>query len=128
MANSDTKPKRNRNIEKRLDSMDREMRRLYQTTYRTREDNRETMDSIVNQIDDNIDDIISRINNRSTSDISNLYLRLQRKNGTIYDDISSSIEELFSNNDLLNVIDTDQMSKSIRAEDYQYDLICKYMP
>lgn len=127
MANSD-KPRRNRNIDKRLDNMDRELRRLYQTTYRTREDNRETMDSIVNQIDDNVDDIISRVNNRSTSDISNLYLRLQRKNGMVYDDINKSILELFSNNDLLNVIDTDQMSKSIRAEDYQYDLICKYMP
>ena len=127
MANSD-KPRRNRNIDKRLDTMDREMKSLYRTTYRTREENRETMNSIVNQIDDNVDDIISRINNRSTSDISNLYLRLQRKNGTIYDDINKSIEEIFSSNDLLNVIDTEQMSKSIRAEDYQYDLICKYMP
>lgn len=124
---ADQNNKRYGNITKRINSLNNQMNNLYQTTYRTRTDNSDDMKNIVNSIDNSIDDLLSKINNRSTSDISNLYIRLQRKSGGTMDNINDSIEELFNNSALLNTLDVENMSKSIQAEDYQYDLICKYM-
>lgn len=124
---ADQKNKNYRNISKRINNLNNQMNDLYQTTYRTRTDNRDDMKNIIGSIDNNIDDLLSKINNRSTSDISSLYIRLQRKSGGVMDNINNSIEELFNNQTLLNTLDVENMSKSIQAEDYQYDLICKYM-
>ena len=117
-----------RSIGKRLSNVDDEMKYLYQTTYRTRMDNKENMDKIVNTIDDNMDNILSKINSRSASDISNLYLKLQNVNGNTINQIQNSIEELFDDPSLMDSINLDHMSRSIQAEDANYDLILKYMP
>lgn len=117
-----------RSINKRLNSIDTRMKSLYQNTYKTRVDNSENMGEIIDSIDTDIDDLLSKINSRSAYDISNAYLRLQRKNGASIDQINASIDELINNNELLNFMDVEYMSKSIQAEDYQYDLLCKYMP
>lgn len=117
-----------RSIGKRLANVDAEMKSLYQTTYRTRIDNKQNMDTIVNTIDDNMDNILTKINSRSASDISNLYLKLQNINGSTIDHIQNSIEELFNDTNLMDSINLDHMSRSIQAEDANYDLILKYMP
>ena len=102
---ADQKNKNYRNINKRINSLNNQMNDLYQTTYRTRTDNRDDMKNIIGSIDNNIDDLLSKINNRSTSDISRLYIRLQRKSGGVMDNINNSIEELFNNQTLLNTLD-----------------------
>ena len=117
-----------RSIGRRLSNVDDEMKYLYQTTYRTRMDNKANMEKIVNTIDDNMDNILSKINSRSASDISNLYLKLQNVGNGNIDQIQRSIEELFDDPNLMDSINLDNLSRSIQAEDANYDLILKYMP
>ena len=117
-------------IDKRLDSLNNTINNLYSTTYSTRADNKDDLISISNKIEDNLDSLLSKVNGQDISDISNLYIRIKNKgytgtNKEIYD----AIGELFdTNKNILDSINMENVRKSIQAEDYQYDLICKYMP
>lgn len=117
-----------KSISKRLDNINNRMKALYQDTYKTRVDNSRNMEDIINSIDDDIDSIMNKVNSRSSYDIANLCLRLQKKNGNSVEQINKSIEEIFNNDTLLNFVDVEYASRSIQAEDYQYDLLCKYIP
>lgn len=127
MANNDNSRSLNR-INKRLNNLSASMDRLYQSTYKSRVDNRRDMDSIIGSIDDNLDTLLSQVNGQNISDISNLYIRLQEKNGDKKSDVVKSIESLFdSNQNIIDTINIESIHKSIQSENYQYDLICKYM-
>ena len=117
-----------KSISKRLDNINTRMKSLYQDTYKSRTDNSENMEGIMSSINDDIDGILNKVNDRSTYDIANLCLRLQKKNGSSLEQINRSIEEIFNNDTLLNFVDVEYASRSIQAEDYQYDLLCKYIP
>ncbi len=133
MANKDNDRVRSlRKVDKKLDTLSQLSDRMYTQTYSTRTDNSKSLDTIKNTIDDNLDTLISRINGQEISDISNLYLRIKSKSNrstkSTQDEINNSIESLFDQNkQLLDTINMDNVRKSIQAEDYQYDLICKYM-
>lgn len=107
--------------------MEDRMKYLYQTTYKSRIDNSDNMGKIIDDIDSSVDSLVSKINSRSASDISNLFLRLQEKNATA-DQIGKSLEEIFNNTGVLDSINLDYLAKSIQAQDHQYRMICKYMP
>lgn len=115
-------------INKRLDNLSSTIDSLYQSTYKSRVDNRRDMENILGSIDDNLDSILSKVNNQNISDISNLYLRIQEKDSGKKNDITKSIEGLFDENqNILDSINMESIHKSIQSENYQYDLICKYM-
>ena len=117
-------------IDKRIESLGKNINNLYSTTYSTRVDNKDDLISISNKIEDNLDSLLSRVNGQDISDISNLYIRLKNKGYTgVNKEIYDAIGELFdSNKNILDSINMENVRKSIQAEDYQYDLICKYMP
>lgn len=116
-------------ISKKMDTLDTSMDSLYQSTYSSRSDNRKDMDRIVTSIDDTIDRIINNGEGQKISDISNLYVRIQKKRGVSNQSIVNSAMELFSDNAILNSLSINQeVTKYIQAEDYQYDMVCKYMP
>jgi hypothetical protein len=118
-----------RRVNNKLDDLDNSMNGLYQTTYASRSDNKKDMDSIVTSIDDTIDKIITSGDNPKISDISNLYTRIQKKKGVSNQQIIDSAMELFADNNIVNTLSVNQdVNKYIQAEDYQYDMICKYMP
>ena len=94
------------------------------------EDNKANMKNIVDGINDEINDIISKINGQEVSDISNLYVRLLSKEDSNLSNankqLTDGIESLFDNGQLIaNALNFDSIRKSIQAENYQYDLICK---
>lgn len=115
-------------IDKRIDLLNSKMNNLYSSTYKTRTDNRDSMDSIMNTIDNNVNDILNKVHNQNISDLSQLYIRLQGKESRATSDVQKGIEELLDENgNILESINFDNVRKSIQAEDYQIDLICKYM-
>src|SRR5574344_878164 len=132
MANNNDKPNASsaiHRIDKRLDNMQSNMDQLYQSTYNSRMDDKRDMEGIVDSIDNTMDSIISKINNKKVTDISSLYLRIQNKETGTQTDLSKSLDSLFDDNhNLLDSINVDTIRKSIQAEDYEYDLICRYMP
>ena len=118
-----------RRINQKLDTLDKNMDSLYQSTYSSRSDNQKDMENIVGTIDDTVDKIINGGPGLKLSDISNLYLRIQKKKGISNQSIVTGAMELFADNSIINSLSMNQdMMKYIYAEDYQYDMICKYMP
>lgn len=118
-----------RKVNKKLDSIDSSMDDLYKYTYSSRSDNKNNMNSIVNSIDDSIDAIMNKSNGVKISDMSNLYMRILKKKGVPNTSIINSAMELFSDSNILNSLSANQdINGHIYAEDYQYDMICKYMP
>ena len=123
----------NRKIDKSMDSISSNIDDLYQNQYSSRVDNRKNMDNIVNGINDEINGIISKVNGSDVTQISDLYVRLLNKEGSkltgVNKEITESLEGFFDNNgSLINgILNFDNIRKSIQAQDYQYDLICKYM-
>ena len=133
MANDDNTARAARRIGRRIDDLSATADKLYQQTYSSRSDNRRGLDNIADNLDDNLDNLLTRVNGQEISDISNLYIRLMDKNNSdvrgVNQEINDSIEELFNGNkQILDTISLDNVRKSIQAEDYQYDLICRYMP
>ena len=116
-------------IGKKMDDIDASMQSLYQSTYASRVDNKNDMNRIVTDIDDTIDRIINNGDNPKVSDISNLYLRIQKKKGVSNQSVVNSAMELFADNSVISSLSLNQdINRYIQAEDYQYDMICKYMP
>ena len=117
-----------RKLNTKLDTLDSNMDSLYQYTYSSRSDNKNDMNSIVSSIDDTIDKIINTSDDQKISDVSNLYIRLQKKKGVSNQDVVNSAMELFADNTIISSLSLNQdINKYIQAEDYQYDMICKYM-
>ena len=124
--------KSSRKVNKQIENISNNIDDLYQSNYSTRSDNKTNMNNIIGGINNEIDDIISKINGQEVSNISNLYVRLLDKENTgiadSYKKINEGIESLFDNGQLIsNALNFDSVRKSIQAENYQYDLICKYM-
>lgn len=112
----------------KLDTIDSNMDSIYQYTYASRSDNKNDMNNIVSSIDDTIDRIINTSDGQKISDISNLYLRIQKKRGVSNKDLVNSAMELFADNSVISSLSLNQdINRYIQAEDYQYDMICKYM-
>ena len=115
-------------VNKKLDTLDSNMDSLYQYTYASRSDNKNDMNRIVSSIDDTIDKIINTSDQQKISDISNLYGRIQKKKGISNRDFINGAMELFGDNSIISSLSLNQdINKYIQAEDYQYDMICKYM-
>ena len=123
-------PSFGRSISKRFNSLNNRMDQIYNTTYASRTDNQRDLRQISADITDTLDKIIGDAEADHISDISNLYVRLQRKNGVSNTELLQSTMELFSDQNILNILSTssETLLRSIQAEDYQYDLVCKYMP
>ena len=105
---------------------------LYSSIYLTRSDDKNNLNQVVNDINGNINDILSQINGKNVSDISDLYVRLVNKDyiksTSISSEIGETIESFFDNRGLImDSLNLQNIRKSIQAENYQYDLICKYM-
>jgi len=127
MANNDNNRSLNR-INKRLNNLSASLDSLYRSTYKSRVDNRRDMDSILGSIDDNLDTLLSQVNGQNISDISSLYIRLQEKESGKKSEVVKSIEGLFdANQNIIDSINMEAIHRSIQSENYQYDLICKYM-
>ena len=129
MTESDTQktPSTSRKITKKLDLLDRKLDGLYRDIYVSRPDNRQNMDTIVDKLDQGIDDLLS--NDVSISGMSELIRRLDNDSKSDTDKLFASVGEIFGNQNIIdNLTAYQDTHKYILAQNYQYDLICKYLP
>lgn len=117
-----------RSINKRLDTLQNTMNDLYSSVYSTRTDNRQDMDRITTGIEDDLDDLLSAVNNQNISDISNLIIRLQKKGNNSVDKVTEQLNDLLADKNVIDSINMESITKYLQAENYQYDLILKYVP
>lgn len=116
-----------RKINRKLDLLDQKMDGLYKNIYITRPDNRKNLDDILNQLDDAIDAI--QQDNVNISGMSELMRRLDNTSGSNVDRLMNSVGELFNDQNLINTLfANDEIHKYIASQNYQYDMICRYLP
>lgn len=127
MAENKTTPSIRR-INKRIENLNNYMDDLYSSVYSTRVDNKNDLNRIGDTIEDNLDDIISSVNGQNVSDISNLIIRLQRKSAASSEKAFKELEDIVSDRQVVDTISMENIFKYIQAENYQYDLILKYLP
>jgi len=117
-----------RGINKKLDLLDQKMKGLYRDIYVSRPDNKQNYDKL-------LDDLDTSIANMQMSDTSSQYgmselmRRINTDNMSNSKKLLSSTQDLFSDNNLLATLaSNNQMHRFISAQNYNYDLICRYMP
>ena len=116
-----------RKINRKLDLLDQKMDGLYKNIYITRPDNRKNLDDILNQLDDAID--VIQQDNVNISGMSELMRRLDNTSGSNVDRLMNSVGELFNDQNLINTLfANDEIHKYIASQNYQYDMICRYLP
>ena len=127
---AEKKPSSIRSVSRKLSNLDTTMDNLYQSTYSTRLDNKNDMNRILTGIEDNLDDLLSTVNGQNISDITSLIMRIQSKNGDnkYIKDLRTSVQDMVQNNQYLDNLAFENIQKHIQTEDYQYDLILKYLP
>ena len=117
-----------RSISNKLDLLDDKLDSLYKQVYISRPDNKHNMTDIINRLDDSIDKLQS--NELNVSGMSELLRRLDKDNKGVKDsDLMSSIQEMISDETLLNSLyHNDDVHKYIRAQNYNYDMLCRFVP
>ena len=117
-----------RKVKKQLDIISKKMDGLYKDTYITRPDNRNNLDTVMDDLDVAINRIAS-VDNDNIATMSELIRRLDKKNTTNINEFNLKLNDLFNNNNLIGELfaNTD-MYKYIASENYNYDMICKYLP
>ena len=115
-------------VKKQLDILSKKMDGLYKDTYLTRPDNKNNLDDVMDNLDVAINRI-SSVDNDNIATMSELIRRLDKKESVGVDKLNSSLTEIFNNNNLVGELfaNTD-MYKYIASENYNYDMICKYLP
>lgn len=118
-----------RKINKQIDNLNTTVDNLYNTVYSTRVDNQKDLDRITDNIDDNLNELLSSVNNQNVSNLSSLLIRLQRKTGNgSTKELNSQLAGLMSDKSIIDNVNLENIQKYIQAENYQYDLILKYVP
>ena len=114
-------------VNDKLDILSQKMDSLYKDIYVSRPDNVHTLNDIFDRFDSALDRIQN--NELSVSGMSELLRRIESKNNVSADKLMNSVEDLFSDQGLLeSLMMSDDMHKFIAAQNSQYDLICKYLP
>lgn len=117
-----------RKVKKQLDIISKKINGLYKDTYITRPDDKNNLDDVM----DNLDIAVNRLasmDNDNVATMSELIRRIDKKDKTTFDKLTGSLSDMFNDNNLIGELfaNTD-MYKYIAAENYNYDMICKYLP
>ena len=117
-----------RKVKKQLDILSRKMDGLYKDVYITRPDNKNNLDDVMDNLDVAINRLAS-VDNDNIATMSELIRRLDKKDKGNIENLTSSLSDMFNDNNLVGQLfaNTD-LHKYIAAENYNYDMICKYLP
>ena len=127
IQNDGNSARQSRSINKKINILDKKVDSLYKDIYTTRTDNKRNIDSILNSIDDTIDKL-QGIDN-GASGMTELLRRVDGESRTNTERMMSSVRDLFSNENILgNIVMNDDTHRFIKAQNYNFDLICKYLP
>lgn len=118
-----------RKINSKLDQLDKKMDSLYTDIYLSRPDNRHNMEAIIDKIDTSFDRL--QDSDVSISGMSELLRRIEERSnsGTSFDKISQGVSDIFGNEALISsLFQNEDIHRYISAQNYQYDMICRYLP
>ena len=132
MANdtsSDSKDKlvNNRSINHKFDLLNQKMNSMYKDTYISRPDNKLNLDRTI----DRMDDILDKLQGSDTSvaGMSELLRRVDQSDTVNARNMISSVQDLFDDQNIVgNLIVNTDIHDYIAGQNYNYDLICKYLP
>lgn len=122
-----TEEKIPRSVSKKLNLLDQKMDGLYKDIYISRPDNRKNYSDIIDSLDASIDKLQGA--ETTAAGMSELLRRIDKSNETNTQKLMSSVQELFDDQSVLGtVFQNETIHKYIAGENYNYDLICKYLP
>ena len=116
-----------KSINKKMDLLDRKMDEMYKDIYISRPDNRKNLDSML----DSMDAVIDKLQGSSmrASGMAELLKRVENSSEGNTKQLLSSVQDLFNDQSLLTTLSSnDSIHKYISGQNYNYDLICKYLP
>lgn len=114
-------------ISKKLDLLDQKMDGLYKDIYISRPDNKKNLYNVFDRLDDVIDQI--QDDSVNVSGMTELLRRLDGKNSSNVNKLMNDVGDLFNDQNLINSLfmNTD-IHRYISSQNYQYDMICRYLP
>ena len=117
----------NRGIDKKLDLLDSKIDSLYKDIYVSRPDNRSNLSDIISSLDNSIDRLQG--SDTSVSGMTELLRRIENEGTKNSDKLMRSVRGLFEDETLVGSLMVNQdMHNYIAGQNYNYDLICKYLP
>lgn len=119
--------RQSRKIGKKLDLLDKKVDSLYRDIYVSRTDNKQNLDNILDRLDSAIDQI--QDTDVNVSSMSELLRRIDARDDSNVSNLMTSVGELFNDQTLINsLFSNDNIHKYIAGQNYQYDMICRYLP
>ena len=114
-------------VDKEINLLDRKMDEMYKDIYISRPDNKKNLDTMI----DNMDEVIDKLQGSSyrASGMSELLRRVNDTENSNTTKMLNSVQDLFSDQSILTSLSVnDNIHKYISGQNYNYDLICKYLP
>ena len=121
------KPTTSRGVSRKLELLDQKMDSLYKDIYISRPDNKQNLDTMI----DNLDTAIDRLQgiDSNVSSMSELLRRIDNTGTSNTQKLMNSVQELFNDQNLIgSLFANDTIHNYIAGQNYNYDLICKYLP
>ena len=116
-----------RGVSHKLDLLDQRMDGLYKDIYISRPDNKQNLDSMIDGLDTAIDKLQGI--DASVSSMSELLRRIDKNGESNTTKLMSSVQDLFNDQNLIgSLFANDTIHNYIAGQNYNYDLICKYLP
>ena len=116
-----------KNINKSLTLLDKKMDEMYKDIYISRPDNRKNLDTII----DNMDEVLDSLQGSDfrASGMTELIRRLDNDQDKNTKQFISSVNDLFNDENIVgSLFANENVHKYIAGQNYNYDLICKYLP
>ena len=116
-----------RGVSHKLDLLDQKLDALYKDIYISRPDNKQNLDTMI----DNLDTAIDKLQgiDASISSMSELLRRIDGTGESNTKQLMSSVQDLFNDQNLIgSLFANDNIHNYIAGQNYNYDLICKYLP
>ena len=117
-----------RSISSKLDLLDNKLDGLYKSVYISRPDNKNNMNDIITRLDNSIDKLQS--NELNVSGMSELLRRLDKSNkNSNTEQLMVQMQDLVSDGNIFNnIYNNQEFHKYILAQNYNYDMLCRFVP
>lgn len=124
---NETSTSSSRKISNKLNLLDKKLDGLYKDIYVSRPDNKNNLDRIIDRLDFAIDQI--QDSDMNISGMSELLRRIDSKDGSNVKNLMNGVADLFNDQNLINTLFmNNDIRKYIAGQNYQYDMICRYLP
>lgn len=131
MANDNNENKIPKSITDKLDLLDKKIGDIYSDIYVSNDSDSSSLEKSLDRLDIALDKL--QDNDVSIDGMTRLLQSIDKNNGVgnnnNVNQLMNSVQDLFSDQNIVNnIFATEEVHKYISAQNYQYDLICKYLP